>query len=206
LQHDFGDVAAGGVQADVDDPAFGAADAFRLGIFAQIGGVKAGVEMVGVGVGRFQRLQVLGREIETPGPGGHDGIGIELKRRRVADGVRPRPMMDEIDAAQGLAKGAEGVDIAVAGLAPVDELDAEFESGVGPPHELRLVQAETVIEILDLRQGGLADAYGTDLRRLDQDDVAAMIEHAGQSGRGHPARSSTARDYHALRLRHDVLP
>ncbi len=114
--------------------------------------------------------------------------------------------MDEVDAALGLAEGAEGVDIAVAGLAPVDEFDAELEGCLGGAHEFGFVNADIVVEILDVRQGRLTDADRADLGRFDQDHLAALSDHGRQAGRGHPSGGTAPHDYDPLRPWHGVYP
>src|SRR3546814_17412414 len=77
---------------------------------------------------------------------------VGLKRPRIA-ARQPRPRMGmlEIGARPALAEGAEGVDITLARAAPADELDADLEARHRRAHEPGLVEAQPVVEILDVR-------------------------------------------------------
>jgi hypothetical protein len=84
------------------------------------------------------------------------------------------------------------MDVALADPAPVDELDAELEGGIGRRHERRLVDAERLVERAQMRQRRLADADDADLLRFDQLDAAAPGHALHQRRRGHPAGGAAA--------------
>ncbi len=63
----------------------------------------------------------------------------------------------ELDGLDIQAEGSERMQVAVAQAGPVDELDGQFEAGLGGTHELALVDAEHGVEGQDRRDRGLAD-------------------------------------------------
>ena len=70
---------------------------------------------------------------------------------------------------------------------PVDELDAELEGRLRPPHELGFVELDQLIVRLDRGNGRFADANGADRLTLDQLDVVESLEQLAEQGGGHPA-------------------
>ena len=70
----------------LSDPAFGALDAALLGVVAQITGVEAGVEVVGVAQPRHARRQVLGRYRELAGLGRHGRQRVAVQAAALAVG------------------------------------------------------------------------------------------------------------------------
>src|SRR3546814_18033095 len=77
-------------------------------------------------------------------------------------------VMLEIGARPALAEGAEGVDITLARAAPADELDADLEARHRRAHEPGLVEAQHVVEILDVRSRRLAPPHRADRVVFDQ--------------------------------------
>src|SRR5512138_3065733 len=61
-----------------------------------------------------------------------------------------QPVLMEIDPVHVDAVNAEGMDISVAYVSPIDELDTELEGRVRLLHELGFVQAEDPIEVDDV--------------------------------------------------------
>jgi hypothetical protein len=93
-----------------------------------------------------------------------------------------------------LARQAEGMEVVLADVAPVLELDAELEGGLRGGHELLLVDAQQLVVGEQRRDGGLADADGADLVGLDEPDVERLAEHLGQQGGDHPAGGAAPGD------------
>jgi hypothetical protein len=79
--------------------------------------------------------------------------------------------------------------------APADELDPELERGFRAPHHLRLVEADAVVEFLDVGEGGFADSDRSDLLGFDQPDPVARGQLRDQPGSRHPASGSAADDH-----------
>jgi hypothetical protein len=67
-----------------------------------------------------------------------------------------------------LAKGAKRVDIAVANLTEIAEINAQFIRGVGGTHEIRFVDSQLLHELTNMGQGGFADTDNADIGGLNQ--------------------------------------
>jgi hypothetical protein len=166
-----------------------------LGIGAQEFGVEAGVEVEGVKELVEGESGVGAGAAELAGRGG-DGA------HRPGRDVLHHPALAlaeielvEVHALEVVAVAAERVEIAGAGRAPVDELDAELERALGRGDELVLVDAEHPVESDQRRDGRLADADGADLLGFDQRDLGdAVVEEAREGRRGHPAGGAAADD------------
>ncbi len=124
--------------------------------------------------------------------GGVDRVIGEVPRPAALVGAQP-----VVVAAQPfpvLADDAEAVDVAVALLPPVDELDAQLEGRLGPLHELGFVEREQLVELLDRRDRRLADADGADRFAFDQLDFVEALEQLAEQRGGHPTRRAAADD------------
>ena len=110
---------------------------------------------------------------------GRHGFKVEnLDRAFVAGFAEFVPHMVERHALHLIAIIAKGVDIAVADLAPVDELDSQFETALDSGHHFALVNFEQAIEIQEGRNRGFTNADGADHFRFDQGnrDVATCAK------------------------------
>lgn len=166
------DEACFAVLADRPYLALDPPDAALLGVAAKIGGVEAGIELISVGEGGFDRRRVGGGWSEPVGARCQDRQGKCLQcGHDTARAHQAEPMLVERETGNVPAEIAERMDIAVADPCPVAEFDTELEGRVGAPHEIGLIDAEPLIEKADVRHGGLADADRSDLFRLDQHDL-----------------------------------
>ncbi len=101
----------------------------------------------------------------------------------------------EIHALEADAVAAEGMEERAAGVAPVVEADAEFESALRALDEVELVESEIRVEVVDVGDAGLAHSDGADRRRVHQRDRrAALGQEAREAGRGAPARGAATDD------------
>ena len=186
------------MQLHVDDLAFRALHAERLGETAQIARVEAGVEMEGMEDVGERRVRDVGATQELAGARRHAVEDVVAEFRGFAAQVQLVPVMMEGHQAQvAPAHRAEGVVVAMAGSQPIDEFDAELEGALGLADEIVFVEAERAVEQADLRDGGLAHADDADLVGFDQADRYAAPEQLGQRRAGHPARGATAHDHDA---------
>ncbi len=106
-----------------------------------------------------------------------------------------QPELVQRYAVEGAPDLTELVEIALTGRGPTRELDAELVGGVGLAKELRLVDAELLVELEDWRDRAFADTDGADRLGLDENDsaTAAAEESRERCGR-HPAGRSSADD------------
>ncbi|ESQ88987.1 hypothetical protein ABAC460_14495 [Asticcacaulis sp. AC460] len=90
---------------------------------------------------------------------------------------------------------AERMEETVAGMAPVGELDAEFEGAVGGAHDFTDVEAGRLKILLNSWNCGFADPDRTDGGRFDQGDVEAeRLEAVAERCGGHPSRCAATGD------------
>ena len=88
---------------------------------------------------------------------------------------------------EGAPDLSELVEVALSRRGPTRELDAELVGGVGLAKELRLVDAELLVELEYRRDRAFADPDGADRLGLDEDDSATgaaeeSSERSGPSG------------------------
>jgi len=191
LQLDGGDVAILGAQLDLADGGLDALGAALHRVLAQVSRVQAGVEMEGVGIRRAGRRH--GEAVVARHDGRHRPV---LVGRDIAVGARQVQPVHMGRAVVDLrAEIAEAVEEAVADVAPVLELDAQLERGLGLADKVDLVQAQRGVVVAYGRQGGFADAHRADLRRFDQHHLAALAQPLHQRRRGHPACRAAADDH-----------
>src|SRR5258708_20217858 len=85
------------------------------------------------------------------------------------------------------AQGAEAVHVRIAEPAPVDELNAQFERGLGLTDEVVFIDLERLIELPDLRNRGFADANRADVVGFDQANAKIADHPLAHGAPGHPA-------------------
>ena len=163
IHGDGGDKAGFAMQSDIIDLAFDPYCAALLRIGAQIFGITAGIEMIGV----IDRGQVVALVIFSPSKaaimGGH-GFDVEdLDRPFVACLFEFVPDMVEGHAIDLIAIITKRVDVAVANLAPIDELNAKFEAALHGRQHLCLVNFQQTVEVEEGGNGGFANANCADL-------------------------------------------
>jgi hypothetical protein len=171
----------------------------RHRVVAQEGGIQAGVEMEGEGIGIGGGRHVAVRRHETVAHRHHGGGGQVFVAHPPSLAMHTQPVGHGGAIQDGRPELAEAVEKAVAEVAPVLELDAELEARLRLADELRVVELERVVVVADGGQRGLADADSADLRRLDQDDLAtrgvvAAAQQLAKRRGSHPARRATADD------------
>lgn len=197
LEHHGFDEAVFAALQGVGDLPFDALHATPLRQLTQVARVQPRVEVIGIGDVRQWRIR---RDVAR--------AGHELPQRRgqgrqrvLADGPRAarveelEPELVERQRPDALADPAEAVDVGVADPAPVVELDAELEGALGAGDEIELVDAQQAsVELLHVRDAGLAHADDPDLLGFDQADGCLPAQVGGQRGRRHPARAASAHD------------
>jgi hypothetical protein len=94
-------------------------------------------------------------------------------------------------------RGAEGMEIRVADIAPVLELDARLDGRVGSRHEFLLVDVDQPMEGEQGGNGGFADTDRADVVRFHQGDVDAFAKRARERCGCHPSRRTAAGNHHA---------
>src|SRR5690349_4437439 len=86
----------------------------------------------------------------------------------------------------------------MAGAIPAAKLDAELERALRLAHELRFVDLQQLVEVLQRRQCRLADAHRADVIGLDERHrVARGMQYLCAGSRAHPAGGATADDHDA---------
>src|SRR5580658_6302445 len=116
-------------------------------------------------------------------------------------------MVLKFHAPPGFPERSEGVNVTVTGLIPVAKLYPQFERCPRLAHELRFVDPEHVVEDLDMRQRGLADADRADLVGFDpRHAVSFGAKWAPDAGGAHPPRRTPAHDDDSDRRRPIVIP
>ena len=84
---------------------------------------------------------------------------------------------------------------ALAGFAPADKLNREFERPLRCRKEGVLVESQGIVEQAYLRNRRLTDADGSDFVGFDQRDVKAAFKEMRHRGGDHPAGRPATSDY-----------
>ena len=193
-EHQRRDIAALAIALDTIDAALGALDAAVDGEAAQVSRVQSGVEMKGIGHRRDRLRRQRPAAVHPPGARGELVERIGLERLGKAERARAQPVMLERDQSDVAADIPERMHVAVVGLPPAVERDAELERAAGRAEERILVEAQRLVEQANLRDRRLADADRADLFGFDQPDAVAALQQRPQRRRRHPARGAAAGD------------
>src|SRR4029077_4767540 len=110
------------------------------------------------------------------------------------------PVVLEFHSTPRLAKRPERMDVAIAGAIPIAKLYPHLEGRPGRTHEMRLVDAEPVVEYLDVRQRRLTDADRSDLIGFDERNAVILRpELVPDPGGAHPSGRPATHDDDAQR-------
>ena len=163
-------VSALAVQFDVDDPPLGPLHPPCRRPGPQIGSEPGRIELIGIIVGGEERDGVGGRRLELAPPR-HD-VRDRVAEQVVVPALRdhPPPEMVEMDSVQVGPKASERVQVRIADPPEIAKLDPQFVGRARRPHELRLVEAEALDEIAQVRKSRLADSDDPDLLGFDEVD------------------------------------
>ncbi len=168
-------------------------DAARLGVAAQELRVKGGVDVIGVIDPRRDRIGLV-RNREAAKPGRHARHRPVIERRGVPLGAGAQPMRLEERMLSADTEGAERMEVALAGRAPVAEVDTQLVGALGRRNKLGLVNAEKLVKRDQAGNRGLANPDRTDEGRLDQGDFARRSQDLGHGRGGHPAGRAATDD------------
>src|SRR5271154_2082168 len=127
---------------DVDNLAFEARDASRLGKFTQKPRVQAGVEMKGIGHSRKNRSRVVARPRKFAGAGRDRSQRVVCDISLIAGLAQFEPALMKGVRPNIGANSSKRVEIAVSQPTPVPELDAELERRLRLANEFVLVEPE----------------------------------------------------------------
>ena len=188
------------LQGHLDDLSLDAPHAARFPIASQHLGVETGVKMKGVG---HVRQSGGGARLAALHLAGQSRLlvqGIEAKMTRRAP--RSEPMVLKGRKTDVAPDGAKGVHVTMAGLQPIDELNAQLEGALGRPDKGVLVQAEGGIEQMNLGNGGFTDPDRSDLFGFDQSDLVAMGQKPRQRRGCHPTSGPAADNQNFDRIGH----
>src|ERR1700690_4128326 len=109
--------------------------------------------------------------------------------------------------APGFTERPERMNVAITRLIPVAKLYPQFERCPGLAHELRLIEAEHVVEDLDMRQRRFTAPDGSDVIGFDEGNaVIFALESTPDPCGAHPPRRTPAHDDDSERRRRIVIP
>ena len=119
---------------------------------------------------------------------------VIVKIGRLSRRLCAQPILVDGQDVERFAMRAEGVEIAVVQLSPIDELDAQFERTESCLHKFAFVYAEHLVERADRRNSCFANAHRADFFGFNQDDFAVFGERIGERRSSHPASGAAADD------------
>src|SRR6185312_12212410 len=194
LEHHRLDEAVLAAQPYVHDFSLGSLHSSSLGVRAQHADKQCGIELEGV----LDAGHRAGAHLLDPShPAGQRSGRIERIRREILGAgfsPAPQPVLLERQRAESQADVTERVEIAVSRSYPVVVLNGELEGAAGGPKHRILIDAEEVIDVADLRNGGLADADRADGIGFHDTDIQSLAHRAAEDGRGHPSGRAAADD------------
>ncbi len=137
---------------------------------------------------------VLLQQAELVGPGSHEFRRIVAVVLGKAERLGLEPEVLEACRPAALARDAEGMNVVVADLAPVFELDGQLEGALHPGQEIRLVDLQQAMQRPERRYGRLADADRADGIGFHEHDVQVGSDEPGDGGCGGPAGGTATDD------------
>jgi hypothetical protein len=87
------------------------------------------------------------------------------------------------------------VDIAVANLTEIAEIDTQLVGSVRLPHEVGFVNTKAFDKAAQVRQRSLSNTDNADIFGFDQGNPNLVTKHDGNAGCRHPARCAAAKYY-----------
>ena len=106
--------------------------------------------------------------------------------------ARLQPILMKRHQPQIAADAAEAVDVSVADLPPVVELDAELEGTLGLTNELRFVDFEQAVELRKRRNRRLAHPDGPNFFGLNERDFDSAAKGLRDCRGAHPTGRAAA--------------
>ena len=190
-----GDEARLGMLIDGGDHAFTTPHTLGLASNAQIAGVQACIEVIGITHGRQQGARVGGGKLKLASAcrDGVQGIILEVVVEPGEAGFQPSMLKRYTVAGEAIAP--EGMQISRPRARPTHEFDTELETRLGLAHELSFVETHDLVEPMNGGDGGLPHPDDADVIGFDQFDRALpRTDRVSQSRRRHPSGGAAAND------------
>ena len=184
-------------------------DSCGFGIFPQEQGIKACIEMKGIGNLRQGRVSRIDRPHEFSKFCCFGLNRIFINPRCQAVLIKPLPIGVERDSFHVDTIFAEGMEIGVPLTTPVYELNTQLETALGAPDKVIFADAKHAVENVDLWDCSLTDAHGSDRVGLNQRDFCIVTtQYFGERGRRHPSGGPATHDCYAANavVGHFILP
>ncbi len=197
FQRDAFHIAAFAIAGDVGDLALDPGDALTGRETAQKGRIEASIEVVGIGDLVHQRLCARGRAGKAAHARGRSAhrIVADIACAHAASALAQEQLV-EGDAVEVLAVSAEGVEVTIADLTPIDELDPKLAGAASLTQKFRFGNVEHRVEAANRRDGGFAYADRADRVGFDQGDGALpIIEEPHKRCSRHPSGGAATDDY-----------